>query len=526
MIVNNIVIVGGGSAGWMTAAILIKSFPDKNISLIESPDIPRIGVGESTFQGINYYLEYLEIDRKDFFKYTDASIKLAIEFRNFYKNEREDSFIYPFGSPFLNETFWGLQDWQIKKSIYKNIPVSDYVDSYFPAAHLIKENTMSENKNKEFDNFDPILGTALHFDAIRFGNWLRDNYALKRGVKKIVGNVKDAKLSERGIEKIILEDGKEIVADLFVDCTGFKSILLSGYLQEDFVSYNDVLPNTHAWATRIEYKDKNKELNSVTRCTALKNGWCWNIPLWSRLGAGYVYSDKYIDHEKALNEFKEYLTKNIDMPRSFSEVEDLSFVNIKMRVGIHNRVWSKNVVAIGLSAGFIEPLESNGLFSVHEFLFELVRSLKREKVSQWDKDIFNYTVRQKFDQFVEFIRIHYSLSLRDDSQYWKDNMSRSYDINRSRLSDPEAQHLYSIQKIKTTDFNIPVSGGITWITSGMNYMLLDDVSVRLGEIANGMNYKKDLEPYFNNLDTKKGRWSLSAKNSPSLCDYLKNKYYS
>jgi hypothetical protein len=526
MIINDIVIVGGGSAGWMTAAMLVKSFPEKNISLIESPDIQRIGVGESTFQGINYYLEYLGIDRKDFFKHTDASIKLAIKFRNFYKETGEEDFIYPFGSPFLEKTAFGIADWQIKKSIYKDIPVTDYAESYFPAAHLIKNNKMSDNANGEFDNFDPMQGTALHFDAIKFGNWLRDNYALKRGVVHIIGNVKDVLVSDSGIEKLILENDKEIYSDLFIDCTGFKSLLLSQSMKEDFISYNDVLPNTHAWATTIDYKNPEKELDTVTRCTALKNGWCWNIPLWSRLGSGYVYSDKYVTHDEALAEFKKYLSEQLDIPRSFSEIEKLSFKNIAMRVGIHKRVWVKNVVAIGLSAGFIEPLESNGLFSVHEFLFHLVRSMQREKVSQWDKDMFNYTVKTKFDQFVEFIKIHYSLSIRDDSEYWKDNFLREYDFDKSRLSDAEAQHLYLLQRIKTSTFDLPVTGGITWITSGMNYMLLDDVAIKIGEISNKINYKKELDVYFNLLDEKKNRWSKEAAKSQSLYKYLSKKYYS
>jgi hypothetical protein len=525
MKINKIVIVGGGSAGWMTASILIKKFPEKNISLIESPNVQKIGVGESTFQGINYYLEHLEIDRGDFFKKTDASIKLAIKFRNFYKESGEPDFIYPFGSPVLRDTLWGVQDWFIKKNINKEIPVNDYAESYFPAAHLVKYGRMSDNLDESLENFDPVLGTALHFDAIKFANWLKDNYAIPRGVKNIVGHVQNVVVNNDGIEKLILEDGLEIFADLFVDCTGFKSLLLSESLKEEFVSYNDILPNTHAWATRINYKNPEKELDTVTRCTALKNGWCWNIPLWSRLGSGYVYSDKYTTHESALEEFKNYLARDIDIPRSLKEIESLSFNNIQMRVGIHKRVWVKNVVAIGLSAGFIEPLESNGLFSVHEFLFELVRSLQSEKVSQWNKDAFNYAVKLKFDQFVEFIRVHYMLSIRDDSEYWKDNFNRSYDIDASRKNDYGSTHIYSLQKIKTQTFDPPTNSGLSWISTGMNYFLLDDIAIKSGEILNKMKYKTELEPFFDALEQKKKMWSMTAKNSPTMYQYLDKKYY-
>jgi hypothetical protein len=522
---DNIVIVGGGSAGWMTASLLIKSFPNKKITLIESENIPKVGVGESTYQGINEYLEYLDIDRKDFFSQTDASIKLAIKFKNFYKESGEPDFVYPFGSPQLEGSRWGLQDWFIKKSIYKEIPVTDFAESYFPAAHLINSNSMSDNIDGDLDGFDPILDTALHFDAIKFAKWLKDSYAIPRGVIHIVSDVKEIKTDLDGVSEMILDSGTSIKGDLYIDCTGFKSLLLSETLKEPFTSYNDVLPNTHAWATQIQYKNKEKEMDTVTTCTALKNGWCWNTPLWSRVGAGYVYSEKYIDHEESLNEFKDYLLNDLKIDMSMEEINKLEFKNIKMRVGIHERVWVKNVVAIGLSAGFIEPLEGNGLFSVHEFLFSLIKNIQREKVSQWDKDMFNYSVKVMFNQFVEFIRIHYSLSIREDSEYWKDNFNRSYDIDKSRLRGSSESHIYDIYNIKENTFNPPTQGGISWIVTGMNYMLVDSVSLRLGEIKNKIKYKEYLQDSFKKLEIKKKRWSDASENSKSINDYLKEKYY-
>jgi hypothetical protein len=384
---------------------------------------------------------------------------------------------------------------------------------------------MSDNSEGVLNNFDPILDSALHFDAIKFSSWLKDNYAIPRGVEHIVSEVKEIKTDFDGIKEIILEDGTHKKADLYIDCTGFKSLLLSETLNEPFISYNDILPNTHAWATQVEYKDKESQLEPVTTCTAIDNGWCWNIPLWSRIGTGYVYSDKYINHQDALLEFKEYLLNNKNINLSKKEIDGLNFKNIKMRVGIHERVWVKNVVAIGLSAGFIEPLESNGLFSVHDFLFILMKNMQREKVSQWDKDMFNYTVRKSFDRFVEFIRIHYSLSIRDNSEYWKDNLNRSYDIDQSRMKDQTTSHIYDIQNIKENTFNPPIVGGITWITAGMNYMLLDDISIKLGEINNKMNYRKDMQQYFDYFEIKKNKWSQFSKNSSSLYKYLKEKYH-
>ena len=150
----------------------------------------------------------------------------------------------------------------------------------------------------------------------------------------------------------------KVKADLFIDCTGFSALLIDKALKEPFESFEDVLPNNSAWATKMPYKNKKKELVGYTNCTAIDNGWVWNIPLWSRIGSGYVYSDKYISDDDALLQFQKHIKKG----------DELEYKHIKMRTGIHKRTWVKNVCAIGLSAGFIEPLESNGLYTVHEFL--------------------------------------------------------------------------------------------------------------------------------------------------------------
>lgn len=523
MNINKIIVVGGGSAGWMSVSALIKSFPDKEIVVIESPDIPRVGVGESTYDGINYFLEYLEIDRKDFFSYTDATIKVAIQFKDFYE-KGDHEWCYPFGPPSLRDTALGIEDWYVRKYLNKDLPVSDFAESYFPSAYFVKENTLSEPQEFYKDGYDPILSTALHFDAIKFADWLKNNYSIPRGIKLINKNVKNIITGDSGIEALILDDGAIEKADLYIDCTGFKSMLLAQSLNESFISYNDQLINNSAWATQIPYLDKESELTNVTNCHALENGWVWHIPLWSRIGTGYVYSDKFISDENALDEFKNHLINTCKFPRSKDIVDSLSFKNIKMRVGIHEKVWSKNVVAIGLSAGFIEPLESNGLFSVHQFLFDLIRSIGDGNVSQFNIDCFNKSVRNTFDSFVQFIKMHYALSKREDSEYWKYNKSRNFDLNVGYGSS--GTHINNLYDIKYISHRIPSNSAIPWIATGMNYMLLDDISINLGQIENKMNYLEDFKPYFIKMDSKKTEWSNIAKESPSTFNYLKEKYYS
>jgi tryptophan halogenase len=528
---DNIAIVGGGSAGWMTAAILIKSFPEKNITLIESPRIPKIGVGESTYDGINYYLEYLGIDRESFFSETDASIKLGLEFVNFYKNEGE-SFIYPFGLAYTEETLWGMQDWMVRKYCYPETPNTDFAESYFPVSFMIKHNTFNENADRSLPNFNPKLHTALHFDALKFSLWLRDRYCIPRGVKHILSEVSEVSVDKKNkkIDYIRLEDGSSVKADLYIDCTGFKSLLLEGAMEEPFISYNNILPNNRAWATQIPYQNKDLELETTTRCTAIESGWVWNIPLYSRIGAGYVYSDRHTSKEKALDEFKKYLCSDLmKVPRSEEEVNNFQFKDIEMKVGIHENIWVGNVVAIGLSAGFIEPLESNGLFTVHDFLFELVRSLSRDSVSSWDIHSFNEKTRYIFEGFVEFIKLHYALSIRDDTEYWADNMKAAYSFDRLSAKNIEAATLFQMFEQKTKTYEPHPNGGFltgaACISTGMDYRILDSISSRIGELKYGVEYKDVLDEYFDRLDQKKNSWESVAKNSPSLKEYLSKKYY-
>lgn len=524
--ISNIAVVGGGSAGWMTAAALVKFFPEKKITVIESPNTPPIGVGESTYEGIRFFCRLLEIDEKDFFVETDASIKVGISFSNFYE-ENSPLFLYPFGRPFLDGTHWGLEDWLIKKTIYPETPMSQFAESYFPQAQLIKHNRFSDNKNNEFQRFRPDLDTALHFDAIKFGQWLKNNYCLTKGVVLIEKEITKIEVDDKGIKELILSDNSKTEYDLYIDCTGFKSLLIGKTLNENFISYNDILPNNRAWATRIEYVDKEKELRPVTTCTALKNGWTWDIPLWSRLGAGYVYSDKYTTKEEALQEFKNYLkSEKIVIPRTQEQVDDLNFIDISMRVGIYEKVWVKNVVAIGLSAGFIEPLESNGLFTVHEFIYQLIKSLLRGKVTQWDIDVYNKRCHEIYDEFVNFIRIHYSLSNRSDSEYWIDNFNRSNYFNKESVISKNLDHIQLLFDSKNKTFRVPEYGGTVWIAAGMNYPILDIVSIKHGELKNGMNYKNDLDSYFRELDYKIEIWEKNALSSPTLLKYLKEKYHS
>ena len=294
-----------------------------------------------------------------------------------------------------------------------------------------------------------------------------------------------------------------------------------------FNSYADILPNNKAWACQVPYIDKEKEMQPFTGCTAIGNGWCWNTPLWSRIGTGYVYSDKHISDEAALEEFKDYLCSDkMVVARTREQVDALSFRQVPFRVGIHKKLWEKNVVAIGLSAGFIEPLESNGLYSVHEFLFKLLKCLQRPSITQWDRDVFNTACIGMFRNFSEFVALHYALSVRNDTEYWKENAERTYDPKMINLEPTIFVGFKDLQVKKMVSADPGHHReGIPWISVGMNYPVLDKVDQQLHQFNDQIDHKTAWVPNFSMYDERKIKWQYAAKFETSLYQYLKNKIY-
>ncbi len=512
MKVNNIVIVGGGTAGFMTATTFVKLFPKKKVTLVESPNIKTVGVGESTIVQFRQWLGMVGIKDDDFMKECDASYKFTIRFTNFNKID-SGRVEYPFSQPEAIDTnIFNL--WYFKKILNPKTPLTDYADSYYPIMAMVNNNKVY--KGKDLGNFNFKRDTAFHFDATKFGLWLRDNIC-KGKINHIKSEVKEIKTNKNGIKSLELDNGESIKGDLFIDCTGFKSLLLGETLGEEFIPYNHILPNNKAWATHIDYTDKENQLVGVTNATALKNGWVWNIPLWSKIGTGYVYSDKHTTDEAALEEFKQHIKDN-----GFNVPDKIN--NIKMRIGIHKRLFVKNVCAIGLSAGFIEPLESNGLYTVHEFLHNLTRMFERDTITQWDRDSFNYACRNTYNNWAEFVSMHYALGERTDSKYWEENTNRMYDKEINELL-PTQHHGFRDHIInKIYDFRFNQDGGISCISAGYGYFPLSDNTLRYGAKTDEFDYT----PYMVSikaLDDRKKEWNDVVKDSPTLYEYLKKEVY-
>jgi len=537
---DRIVIVGGGTAGWFSAITLNKYFPNKNITCIESKNVPRVGVGESTLEHFTYWLHAMGIPKSDLYKHADASVKLSLGFTDFYKKD-SGTFHYPFGYAYKPTSLYGnygLDVWQYKKILYPDTPVQDYADSFWSQMALIHKNRYHPGNDNIFKNFEWDRNSAFHFDAIKFANFLRDSVAIPRGVTHIPATVVKVNVNEDGIENVVLDDGTIVEGDLYIDCTGWKSILMNE-LDNEFIDYGHLIPNNRAWATKIPYTDKRIEMQPWTNATALGNGWCWNIPCYSRIGTGYAYSDKYTTPEDALDEFKTYLRSDkMAYPSELRSVEDFEYKDISMRIGIHHEPWKQNCVAIGLAAGFIEPLESTGLFTTHEFIMKLAEVLQPDHgYNRFDINHYNQMVRGDFDSLCKFVSCHYAYSRRDDTQYWKDIRNRDYNgsetpigANTMPINYSEDYFTRETLKLAYYEGNLKDTSGISAIMVGCETTALNQVSwdrLVYYNVLKGPKYWEAFLEYIRpDQQALKDKWNDAADKSPYICDWIRDTYHS
>ena len=473
-----ICIVGGGSSGWMTATTFIKLLNYEEVSLVESPNIPISGVGESTIQQIRGWINLIGIDEEEMIRETNGSLKHSIKFTNFLKKD-SGSFHYPFGQAIYNPNQW----WEN----INNTSPNKYAENINPVA-LVAER----------GKFDKSTSYAFHFDAVKFGHYLKKTYC--SNVKHITAEVVGCEKGENGIECLKLDNGDVVKADLYIDCSGFKSLLLGEYMEEPFIPYDHLIPNDTAWATQVSYTDKENQLVAYTECTAIDNGWVWNIPLWERIGTGYVYSSKHVSDEDAKQEFISHLqSKGFD-------TSECIFKRIPMRIGRHERTFVKNVVAIGLSAGFIEPLESNGLFTVHQNLIDLYKTLRRGKPSQFMKDLYNSAISLSFDEFADFVAVHYTFTQREDTPYWRDNFNRSYELVGSSNFDKYGLTAFSRELYKFSSYS-NLNSGFHYVASGMNVSAYTDIHFGI-----------------NDMNINNSKWEDTVEKLPTLFEYLSSLY--
>tara|TARA_B110000503_G_scaffold89598_1_gene135644 strand:- start:15169 stop:16797 length:1629 start_codon:yes stop_codon:yes gene_type:complete len=422
MQINTVTIVGGGSSGWMTAAALAKLCPHLDITLVESKNIKTVGVGESTLGHINKFIRMLGLKDEDWMAACNATYKNSIRFTNFREGKGE-SFEYPFGNGYdFTDLNSGLETWSQLSAMYPEEFTPDTFAKMYASANtaLALHNKQSNNDDGRLRSYNFAYDTAYHMDAGLFGEYLRDNIALPSGVKHMYKDVHSFTQDSKGnIIQILCKDSHHLSADLFIDCTGFKSQLLEQWMGQQFLPFDKHLANDKAWACRVPYIDREREMHNVTDCHALDNGWVWNIPLWNRIGTGYVFSSRFISPEGAKQEFLEHIAK-VHSPEIAKDAESTMFM-VNMKHGRRRKAFFKNVVGIGLSYGFVEPLESTGLLTTHENILKLVDLINRRDgyITNSEKEAYNFSVEYDLMGFRDFVSMHYALSKRTDTPYWR-----------------------------------------------------------------------------------------------------------
>jgi len=418
-----LLIVGGGTSGWMTASYLSKAFDHVDITLIESASVGTIGVGEATFSTVKLFFDFLDLHERDWMPHCSAAYKLAIRFQNWTKDGGH--FYHPFQR---YESVGGMNgaEWWLKLRNGEPVDYACFVTPHICDAmrspRFLDGTVYDEKVQDYFDDGKPVPNAriaghevqypyAYHFNAAELAAYLT-GYATSRGVKRIVDDVVEVVQDEQGaIAGVRTKESGFLTADLFVDCTGFRGLLLNQTLKEPFTSFNDTLLNDSAVAIQVPKDVAKIGMKPYTTAHALNAGWAWNIPLYGRDGTGYVYSSQFIDRDEAEREFREFLGP---------DAKNCPANHIKMRIGRSHNSWVKNCVAIGLASGFVEPLESTGIFFIQHGIEELVNHFPRG--TEIDPNMvrsYNQTINQCIDGVRQFLTIHYAGGSRDDTPYWR-----------------------------------------------------------------------------------------------------------
>ncbi|HAI70797.1 MAG TPA: tryptophan halogenase [Idiomarina baltica] len=399
--IQKVVIVGGGSAGWMTAASLSNVMKGRcEICLIESDEIGIVGVGEATIPPIRVFNQTLGISEAEFLRKTNGTFKLGIEFVNWGKNGSR--YFHPFGT--YGRQFDTVSMHQYWTAAYQSGSAKE-LDDYAMAWHLAK-NGKFIHPSGDPKNVLSTFEYAYHFDAGLYVKFLRE-FAEQRGVKRIEGKINQVNKDPQNgfVTSVDLDAGERVEGELFIDCSGFRGLLIEQALHTGYETWSEWLPCDRAWAVPT----KGSNPIPYTRSTAHTAGWQWRIPLQNRVGNGHVFSSKFISEDEA----RQQLVDNLDS-EMIAEPRLIKFVT-----GRRKRFWNKNVVAIGLSSGFIEPLESTSIHLIQAGIAKLLALFPDKSFNQNSIDEYNRIAISEVERIRDFVILHYKLMERRDTDMWR-----------------------------------------------------------------------------------------------------------
>lgn len=515
-VVRNIIIVGGGSAGWMAAAYIAKSLNFKiNLTLIESASIPRIGVGEATVPTIKTeFFDKLCIPETEWMPACHATYKLSVKFQNWIKpiGTGRDHYYHNFGEiPSIDEVplthVWIKKRLEGKTSIPMDYACFDMVE----ACDLMK--------SPKFFDGTPAQHYAYHFDALLLANFLK-GWSVQRGVTHIIDNLATAELDEQGnIRCVVSETGEKYYADLFIDCSGFSGFLIEKILKEPIVSFEETLLTDRAVTLNIPETPDVDGIRPYTTATAFSAGWLWEIPLFHRSGNGYVYSSHFISDEEAEQEIRNFFGKK-------GEKAESRFVRFQSRR--RRQAWVKNCISIGLASSFLEPLESTGIYFIYAALYQFIKNFPNKQINPAFRDKFNQKVCYMVDDVKNFIAMHFKTSPREDTPFWKANKyeTKTPEFLELILSRQEAG--IPVRKSHQTDNNLYSSFAARfenfWTNSSYQCILcgvnkIPKLSMPI------LNYRDDIlmkaEEIFSQIQMRSKEYN---KTLPTHYEYLKRQY--
>lgn len=409
--VRKIVVVGGGTAGWLTAAVIAAKHRSRipgqfSVTLVESPNTPTIGVGEGTWPTLRSTLSRIGVSETEFFRHCDVAFKQGARFARWTTGAPDDGYYHPLMYPQNFSQLNLAPHWLVQNN------GRSFCDAVSPQGRLCDDGLAP--KTIATAEYDAVANYAYHLNAGKFATFMQKHCSEKLGVKHILADVRRANVTEDGdIKSLDTEQAGEIEGDLFVDCTGFKALLIGETLGVPFKGCHDVLFCDTALATQVPYESETSPLATHTISTAQSAGWIWDIGLPTRRGVGYVYSSRHISADDAERELRAYLG-----PRG----KDLPLRKIPIRAGCREMFWKRNCVAVGLSAGFLEPLESSAIVLIEisaKFIAEQMPACR--EVMDIIASRYNEATHYRWGRIVDFLKLHYVLTQRQDTAFWRDN---------------------------------------------------------------------------------------------------------